>query len=385
MAYSNPNYKSKSVQGEAIFNDQGEIVGFNPAPQRNQQKGGAGKSKPKSGQSQGQTPGGSKAGQDGQGGVGSKTKPYRVPGARNRLKSILKDNELGRESERHRSGKLMKRKLYKAELGDVKLFRRKTDLGKKDYNILLFVDVSGSMSAEAIAIYMGQLNDKEYRSSQTGCRLSPKEKSEANDIYQFYYGDADLNKLKKNHPDLAEFFGDSASGYRYSKTLKDVSIEQATVLCDMADIKEIRTAVYLFGSNGGRIKSFKDVYDPEKLAQDISRGESTYGGGTSIAPALYLANKDIENDPRVRVDNTLAVIVTDGETSPSGQNPEGRTVYMANEISKLSKQASLLNINLGIEENLVSQTVKNHVTVYKPSEFSTEIISAVKRLVHRSH
>lgn len=61
-----------------------------------------------------------------------------------KLRSIFKDNKIGRTVANKTCGKLDMKRLYKVMTSD-KLFCKKEDISKKQYNVLLLVDASGSM------------------------------------------------------------------------------------------------------------------------------------------------------------------------------------------------------------------------------------------------
>lgn len=64
----------------------------------------------------------------------------------NKFNSILKDNSYKRFEGRYRTGALNERRLYQHSLGKFNLFQRQNEIKQKNYEIILLVDESGSMS-----------------------------------------------------------------------------------------------------------------------------------------------------------------------------------------------------------------------------------------------
>lgn len=68
-----------------------------------------------------------------------------------KLQSIFKDNKYGRTVSNRNTGKLDFRRIYKV-MTTPKVFTKEEDIGDKQYNVLLLVDVSGSMSGKKMGI-----------------------------------------------------------------------------------------------------------------------------------------------------------------------------------------------------------------------------------------
>lgn len=66
---------------------------------------------------------------------------------RERLKSIMTDNKYDRISRNRRRGRLDLKNLPRSQTGSENVFKQKTERKNKEYNILLLVDISGSMGA----------------------------------------------------------------------------------------------------------------------------------------------------------------------------------------------------------------------------------------------
>lgn len=72
-------------------------------------------------------------------------KPLHVPFFYRKLASIMRDNMYDREVSGFRSGKLNHKVLYKVMLDNPRVFKRKFERKNKKYNVVVMVDVSGSM------------------------------------------------------------------------------------------------------------------------------------------------------------------------------------------------------------------------------------------------
>jgi hypothetical protein len=68
-----------------------------------------------------------------------------ISGYITRYRRILKDNAFDRLEGRFRTGKLTKKRLYKASLNEDKLFQRKSERNNKNYVFSIMIDDSGSM------------------------------------------------------------------------------------------------------------------------------------------------------------------------------------------------------------------------------------------------
>ncbi len=75
-------------------------------------------------------------------------KPLHVPFFYRKLASIMRDNMYDREVSGFRSGKLNHKVLYKVMLDNPRVFKRKFERKNKKYNVVVMVDVSGSMADE---------------------------------------------------------------------------------------------------------------------------------------------------------------------------------------------------------------------------------------------
>lgn len=70
----------------------------------------------------------------------------KVKGFERKIASIMRDNKYDREVSGFRSGKLNNKKLYKVQTGSEKVFKRKSERKNKQYNVVILIDESGSMS-----------------------------------------------------------------------------------------------------------------------------------------------------------------------------------------------------------------------------------------------
>ena len=250
------------------------------------------------------------------------------PAFKARLNSVMSDNRYDRRLNHRTRGKLDMTGLHRVGAGATNVFSQKQARKGKNYNIVLLVDVSGSMSGWSRSFKGGEL--------------------EAARVYAAKHNISVEEAMRTTTVPFNIDIAANVSGF-LAVHFKGMNIEYEVIA---------------FDDQPHTVKTFDKDIKPEVIQSEIVRMS---GGGTQMLPALEHAYKSL----RYKSGQSFVIVISDGQT---GEGAEIKKVLHAN------PDVKAFGIGIG---GSTCEVIPDNQTIQDTNELQTVILQWLSKHVRR--
>jgi len=280
----------------------------------------------------------------------------RFYGLKRRLSSVLKDNAYQRKAPLKRAGDLDMKRLYRMRLDQTNIFRRKQELGGKDYACVIAVDLSGSMTEG-----MSMTGDGYY----------------TYDDFSYYRGHANRpgGLPLRNHPNWED------------ASRLEVAAEMSTQVAWV--MNQLRIPTTVIGYNH-RVKIYIDPADPP-VSPHIPRIHmiescQAYGSCNHDLEALILMEEELKR-ATTPTTQPFGILLSDGLPAGCGHCMWRGQYWSNSDCEACGTQWDHIKqhypaVAVGIGTN-ISSVYRGARTVHTAKELNAQLAGALAHVIHR--